>query len=144
MGRSIVQGRCDDRVRWYDVYGTLVRCHSTCLVRWYDVKVRIWYDGTMSWCACGAMMSCCGAHVVRWRHVVVRTPLLHQCTHCTAPFFLLSKLFFAIKTVFLLSKLFFATKKRCSAWGTLVHCYQKVVHFSGTLGTLLPKSGTLK
>ena len=63
--------------------------------------------------------------------------------HCTT-FFAIKIAFFAIKTMFFAIKTsFFATKKWYSTWGTMVFCYQKVVHSEGTSGTLLPKSGTL-
>ena len=36
--------------------GTMIGCDGT----------MYWYAGAMSWCACGAMVRCHGAHVVRW------------------------------------------------------------------------------
>ena len=63
--------RCDDRVHWYDVCGTVVRCHGACVVRWYGAMVR-WYSAIVRWY--GAMVRRCRA--------------MHQCTpvhplHCT-------------------------------------------------------------
>ena len=78
-----------------------------------------------------------------------------ECTHCTTRLHHLyhfvvpvypvyrtfvpsvSYLFFAIKTMFFAIKIWYGT------WGTMTFCYQNWVRLGGTVGALLPKSGTL-
>ena len=112
------------------------------MVRWYDVMVRMWCDDVMLWCACGAMTSCCGAYPF----VAPVYPLHCTIFFCYQNCFLLSKLFFCYQNFFLLPKSgavhevhwYIATKKWYTSAVHLVHCYQKVVHLSSTLGTLPP------
>ena len=111
------EGRCDDRVQWYDVCGTVVRCHGACVVRWYGAMVR-WY-GAMGR-RYGAMPHC--------------TNLLHQCTpvhpsHCTEKI--------AAKTRF------FATKTCVFADKKAFFCYQKMVQWAGCSGTVDWYPGTV-
>ena len=122
------KGRCDDRVQWYDVCGTVVRCHGACVVRWYGAMVR-WYGAMVRWY--GAMVRWYGAMVRRCGAMPHRTNLLHQCTpvhpsHCTEKIAAKTR-FFATKTcVFADKKRFFAIKKWCGGPGA-------VVQLTGTL-----------
>ena len=61
----------------------------------------------------------------------------YLCTQCIVPFFCYQNYVFCYQNYVFAIKIWYGT------WGTMTFCYQNWVRLGGTVGALLPKSGTL-